>query len=66
MVSLTFLSVFWAVITLALCVVRAVGRLLITHVVTRRLELRYILILGTNPRAIEFADRSILANHSST
>ncbi|WP_213803455.1 sugar transferase [Granulicella sp. dw_53] len=64
MVTIAFLAVFWSTVTLSLCIARAVGRLLLIHILIRRKKLRHILILGTNPRAIAFADKISARRHS--
>lgn len=60
MMTLQFLAVFWALSTTILCAARLV--LGYIHLCGR--NLRYMLILGTNPRAAEFA-RRLVANRNS-
>ena len=61
MITIRFLGIFWIVSTLLL----ALGRLAIRHLAAylriQGRDLRYMLILGTNPRALEFA-RKLLAS----
>jgi exopolysaccharide biosynthesis polyprenyl glycosylphosphotransferase len=64
MMTLRFLVVFWALSTAILCAARQVFRLVLGYVRIRGKNLRYLLILGTNPRAVQFA-RRILANRGS-
>jgi exopolysaccharide biosynthesis polyprenyl glycosylphosphotransferase len=57
MITVQFLGLFWLVTTLFL----SIGRLAIRHLAAyfraHGKDLRYMLILGTNPRAVEFARR---------
>ncbi|MGA8672620.1 MAG: sugar transferase [Terracidiphilus sp.] len=55
MITIQFLGIFWVLSTLALIVTRAVLRMIAAHVRSQGRDLRYMLILGTNSRAIEFA-----------
>lgn len=58
MITVHFLVIFWLISTVLLCVTRLAARRLADYF---RRDLRYLLILGTNPRAVEFA-RRILAS----
>jgi exopolysaccharide biosynthesis polyprenyl glycosylphosphotransferase len=57
MVTIPFLAIFWALSTLILCGARMAIRLVAGRIRIHGKDLRYMLILGTNPRAIEFANR---------
>ena len=57
MISLSFLVLFWLVTTAAMCAFRFSLRVALAGLRTRGRNLRYMLILGTNPRAVEFARR---------
>jgi exopolysaccharide biosynthesis polyprenyl glycosylphosphotransferase len=57
MITLPFLALFWAASTAALCASRFLLRNLLTRIRAHGRNLRYMLILGTNPRAVEFARR---------
>jgi exopolysaccharide biosynthesis polyprenyl glycosylphosphotransferase len=57
MVTIQFLAVYWALSTLLLAVTRFVLRQIAARVRTHGRDLRYMLILGTNSRAIQFARR---------
>lgn len=57
MVTPTFLMVFWMFGAAVLVVSRLVMRMSLAHLRKHGRNLHYILILGTNPRAIEFASR---------
>jgi exopolysaccharide biosynthesis polyprenyl glycosylphosphotransferase len=57
MITIQFLAIFWIVSTLTLTVARLTLRLVAAQIRTRGRNLRYMLILGTNPRAVEFARR---------
>jgi exopolysaccharide biosynthesis polyprenyl glycosylphosphotransferase len=61
MITLPFLVLFWAVSTAILCVCRVLLRVVLARIRAHGRNLRYMLILGTNPRAVEFA-RRISAN----
>ncbi len=61
MITLPFLVDFWAVSTTLLCGFRLLLRVVLARVRARGRNLRHMLILGTNPRAVEFA-RRISAN----
>jgi exopolysaccharide biosynthesis polyprenyl glycosylphosphotransferase len=54
-VTLGFFLVFWAFGTLAVITGRLAGRLLLANMRRKGRNLHYLAILGTNPRAIEFA-----------
>jgi exopolysaccharide biosynthesis polyprenyl glycosylphosphotransferase len=57
MITLPFLAYFWAISTIVLCSFRLLMRVILARVRAHGRNLRYMLILGTNPRAIEFARR---------
>jgi len=57
MVTPTFLVVFWMFSAAVLVVSRLVMRMSLAHLRKHGRNLHYILILGTNPRAIEFASK---------
>lgn len=57
MITLRFLGIFWAVSALILCSFRIVLRTALGRIRSRGANLRNILILGTNPRAVRFARR---------
>jgi exopolysaccharide biosynthesis polyprenyl glycosylphosphotransferase len=57
MLTTQFLAVFWVVSTFLLSIGRLTLRLVAAQIRVRGRDLRYMLILGTNPRAIEFARR---------
>jgi exopolysaccharide biosynthesis polyprenyl glycosylphosphotransferase len=56
-----FLVIFWTISTALLCVSRFLLRIGLARVRAHGRNLRYMLILGTNPRALEFA-RKIAAS----
>jgi exopolysaccharide biosynthesis polyprenyl glycosylphosphotransferase len=55
MVTPTFLLVFWVVVTGLTTGSRVFLRFLLEHMRCRGRDLRHVLIVGTNPRAVEFA-----------
>ena len=57
MITIQFLAIFWVLSSIILCVSRFAARMLAANVRRRGRDLRYMLILGSNPRAIEFARR---------
>jgi len=57
MITTHFLAVFWVVSSLMLAVGRLTVRLVAGRLRIHGRDLRFMLILGTNPRAIEFARR---------
>jgi exopolysaccharide biosynthesis polyprenyl glycosylphosphotransferase len=57
MLTTQFLALFWVVSTLILSVGRLTLRAVAAQLRIHGRDLRYMLILGTNPRAIEFARR---------
>ena len=59
--TIPFLATFWAVDTVTVVVIRKFVRAALERVRMRGRNLRFILIAGTNPRAIEFA-RDVEAN----
>jgi exopolysaccharide biosynthesis polyprenyl glycosylphosphotransferase len=61
MISTQFLALFWALSTVIMCCAREAADLVLGYVRVRGRNLRYMLILGTNPRAVEYA-RRVLSN----
>jgi len=61
MLTPEFLLMFWGISSAALCVSRVLLRAFLVYVRMRGRNLRYLLILGTNPRAVAFA-RKVLAS----
>jgi exopolysaccharide biosynthesis polyprenyl glycosylphosphotransferase len=57
MLTLPFLALFWVMSTVVLCTSRFTLRLALARIRVRGRNLRYMLILGTNPRAVAFARR---------
>jgi exopolysaccharide biosynthesis polyprenyl glycosylphosphotransferase len=57
MITVQFLAIFWVVSTLTLSIGRLTLRRIAALLRARGRDLRYMLILGTNPRAVEFARR---------
>jgi exopolysaccharide biosynthesis polyprenyl glycosylphosphotransferase len=57
MITIQFLAVFWVVSTLLISLARLLLRSVAAHLRRQGRDLRYVLILGTNPRAVEFAGR---------
>jgi len=57
MITLPFLALFWVTSTAGLCTFRFLLRVALARIRTRGRNLRYMLILGTNPRAVDFARR---------
>jgi exopolysaccharide biosynthesis polyprenyl glycosylphosphotransferase len=57
MVTIPFLTMFWALGTVIVCAARITIRRVAARLRSRGKDLRYMLILGTNPRAVEFAHR---------
>jgi exopolysaccharide biosynthesis polyprenyl glycosylphosphotransferase len=55
MVTVQFLAIFWAVSTLLLCIARLLLRMLAAQIRSQGRDLRYMLILGSNSRAVRFA-----------
>jgi len=58
MITIHFLATFWVLGTVVLTVGRLTLRAVAARVRTRGRDLRFMLILGTNPRAMEFARRT--------
>jgi exopolysaccharide biosynthesis polyprenyl glycosylphosphotransferase len=54
-ITLTFLAIFWTCSSALLLIGRLAGRYFLARFRKNGRNLHYILILGTNPRAIEFA-----------
>ena len=63
MITIHFLAVFWVQTTFILAAVRLTLRLIAARLRVHGNDLRYMLILGTNPRAVEFG-RRISANRA--
>ena len=61
MMNMTFLPLFWAANVTALCASHLLLRMGLAYVRSHGRNLHYMLIVGTNPRAVAFA-RRILAN----
>jgi exopolysaccharide biosynthesis polyprenyl glycosylphosphotransferase len=59
MVTMPFLLIFWAVNTISLCSFRVALRVVLAHIRIHDRNLRYLLIVGTNARAIAFARKII-------
>lgn len=57
MITIQFLVIFWIVGTLLLSIARLSMRRLAAYVRIHGRDLRFMLILGTNPRAVQFARR---------
>ena len=57
MITIQFLGIFWLISTLLLLVARLSMRRIAGYVRVRGRDLRNMLVLGTNPRAVEFARR---------
>ena len=57
MMTIPFLVMFWSLSTLMLSAARMTVRSVATRLRIHGKNLRYMLILGTNPRAVEFAHR---------
>jgi len=55
MITVAFLAIFWIVSTAVICVARSILRLVATHLRLNGKNLRYMLIIGTNKRALDFA-----------
>jgi exopolysaccharide biosynthesis polyprenyl glycosylphosphotransferase len=57
MITIQFLGIFWVVSIILLALGRLVSRQQAAYLRVHGKDLRYMLILGTNPRAVEFAKR---------
>lgn len=57
MITIEFLGTFWLASTVLLCAGRLSIRRIAGYVRVRGRDLRYMLVLGSNPRAVEFAHR---------
>ena len=57
MITLRFLGLFWMVSAAVLCTSRFFLRIALARIRSHGANLRHMLILGTNPRAVEFARR---------
>lgn len=64
MTSIHFLLAFWVFSTFGLVTERLVLRLVAAYFRLQGRDLRYVLILGTNVRAVEFANRIVAGPHS--
>jgi len=63
MITIHFLAVFWLISTIVLSISRLMLRLVAAHLRVHGRDLRHLLILGTNQRAVDFA-RRIEANRT--
>ncbi len=59
MLTPQFLLIFWAINTSALCALRVILRIALAHIRARGRNLRYLLLFGTNPNAVRFAQRIV-------
>ncbi len=59
MITLPFVVAFWAICLISLCGSRIVIRMLLARIRMQGRNLRYMLVLGTNPRAVDFALRIV-------
>jgi exopolysaccharide biosynthesis polyprenyl glycosylphosphotransferase len=59
MLSVLFLIMFWAISSTVLIASRIALRFTLAHIRARGRNLRYLLIFGTNPRALAFARRLV-------
>jgi len=57
MITVPFLAAFWVVGTIVLSLCRLILRSVAARIRVQGKDLRYMLILGTNPRAVDFACR---------
>jgi exopolysaccharide biosynthesis polyprenyl glycosylphosphotransferase len=57
MITMPFLGAFWAICLVTLCTFRLLLRSVLERIRTHGRNLRFMLILGTNPRAVDFARR---------
>ncbi len=57
MFTVPFLLIFWLTNTVTLCAFRLALRLALEHIRAQGRNLRHVLIFGTNPRAVAFAQR---------
>lgn len=57
MITIQFLGIFWLLSTVLLCTVRLLIRRIAGYLRVHGRDLRYMLVIGTNPRAAEFARR---------
>lgn len=57
MITIPFLTIFWGMSTAVLSSAHLVLRRIAAHVRIQGRDIRYMLVLGTNSRAIEFAQR---------
>ena len=57
MITIPFLGLFWIVSSLVLCPARLMLRYVLAYVRSQGKNLRHMLVLGTNPRAVDFAQR---------
>jgi exopolysaccharide biosynthesis polyprenyl glycosylphosphotransferase len=61
MITIQFLGIFWLLSTILLAIARLAIRRIAGYVRLHGRDLRYMLVLGTNPSAVEFA-RGLLAS----
>jgi exopolysaccharide biosynthesis polyprenyl glycosylphosphotransferase len=61
MITIQFLGIFWIASTILLTTFRLSVRQFAAYLRFHGKDLRYMLILGTNPRAVEFARRLLLS-----
>jgi exopolysaccharide biosynthesis polyprenyl glycosylphosphotransferase len=59
MVTLQFLLIFWTINTISLCSFRIALRVVLARIRVHDRNLRYLLIVGTNARAVAFARKII-------
>jgi exopolysaccharide biosynthesis polyprenyl glycosylphosphotransferase len=57
MLTLPFLVVFWCITSAILCISRMTFRIALARIRVHGRNLRYMIIFGTNPRAVAFAKR---------
>jgi exopolysaccharide biosynthesis polyprenyl glycosylphosphotransferase len=57
MITLPFIVVFWGVTSAILCLSRISFRIALARIRVRGRNLRYMIVFGTNPRAVAFARR---------
>jgi exopolysaccharide biosynthesis polyprenyl glycosylphosphotransferase len=62
MITLQFLALLWAISAGIFCASRLSLRVVLAHIRVRGRNLRYVLIVGTNERAVKFG-RAITDNH---
>jgi exopolysaccharide biosynthesis polyprenyl glycosylphosphotransferase len=57
MLTLPFLVVFWGITSAILCISRIIFRVALARIRVHGRNLRYMIVFGTNPRAVAFAQR---------